>query len=278
MMGEIAKHEIPTEVLEKVVVDGDLSRLTPTQRMGYYRAVCESLGLNPLTRPFGYIRLDGKLILYAHKNATDQLRRIYKISIEIVDKRIENDIFIVHVKASTPEGRADEDIGAVSLKDCHSEDDRVNRLMKAVTKAKRRVTLSLVGLGFLDESELETVSDAQVVTVDEPGEIKEKIPKTDQPSAVEEPEEDQEATRKALLRQLFAAAAEHGLIDDQFEKQAFADFLREEFGVEGRSEMTKEMIEEAIALLGDPDVRSEILRRAEKLRFGVEEENEELPF
>jgi hypothetical protein len=274
----IAKHEISTEVLEKVVVDGDLSRLSPAQRMSYYRAVCESLGLNPLTRPFGYIRLDGKLTLYAHKNATDQLRRLYKISIEIVDKRIEDDIFLVHVKASTPEGRADEDIGVVSLKDCRSEEDRVNRLMKAVTKAKRRVTLSLVGLGFLDESELETVSAAQVVPVNEQGEIGEKMPETDQPASVEEPEEDQEAIRKALLHQLFAAAAEHGLIDDQFEKQAFADFLREEFGVAGRAEMTKEMIEEAIALLEDPDIRSEILRRAEKLRFGVEEEEEELPF
>jgi hypothetical protein len=32
--------------------------------------------------------------------------------------------------------------------------------MKAETKAKRRVTLSISGLGFLDESEIETIKDA----------------------------------------------------------------------------------------------------------------------
>ena len=32
-------------VVEQVVVGGDLSRLTPAQRVAYYRAVCASLGL-----------------------------------------------------------------------------------------------------------------------------------------------------------------------------------------------------------------------------------------
>jgi hypothetical protein len=36
--------------------------------------------------------------------------------------------------------------------------------MKAETKAKRRVTLSICGLGFLDESELESVRGARVVS------------------------------------------------------------------------------------------------------------------
>ena len=34
-----------------------------------------------------------------------------------------------------------------------------NAIMKAETKAKRRVTLSVCGLGFLDESEIETIPD-----------------------------------------------------------------------------------------------------------------------
>jgi hypothetical protein len=38
--------------------------------------------------------------------------------------------------------------------------------MKAETKAKRRVTLSLVGLGLLDESELATIPNARIVDVD----------------------------------------------------------------------------------------------------------------
>jgi len=43
--------------------------------------------------------------------------------------------------------------------------------MKAVTKAKRRLTLSLCGLGWLDETEIETIPDAKPVVVQETGEI-----------------------------------------------------------------------------------------------------------
>jgi len=47
-----------------------------------------------------------------------------------------------------------------------------NALMKAVTKAKRRVTLSICGLGMLDETEVETIPSARpVVVVPETGEI-----------------------------------------------------------------------------------------------------------
>jgi hypothetical protein len=38
--------------------------------------------------------------------------------------------------------------------------------MKAITKAKRRLTLSLSGLGLLDELEAETIKDAKIVSVD----------------------------------------------------------------------------------------------------------------
>src|SRR5574343_296815 len=45
-------------------------------------------------------------------------------------------------------------------------------MMKAETKAKRRVTLSICGLGMLDETETATIQDAKPVTVDaETGEI-----------------------------------------------------------------------------------------------------------
>jgi ribosomal protein S13 len=44
--------------------------------------------------------------------------------------------------------------------------------MKAETKAKRRVTLSIVGLGWTDESEVDSIPGAQAVRVDpETGEI-----------------------------------------------------------------------------------------------------------
>jgi len=49
--------------------------------------------------------------------------------------------------------------------------------MKAETKAKRRVTLSICGLGLLDETEVETVSTAVPTIVNvETGEIVEDVP------------------------------------------------------------------------------------------------------
>ena len=38
-------------VLERVILHGDLSSLSGTDKVIYYRNVCESLGLNPLTQP-----------------------------------------------------------------------------------------------------------------------------------------------------------------------------------------------------------------------------------
>ena len=43
--------QIPPEVLEQVLIGGDLAQLTEAQRLAYYRAVCQSLGLNPLSKP-----------------------------------------------------------------------------------------------------------------------------------------------------------------------------------------------------------------------------------
>jgi hypothetical protein len=55
-----------------------------------------------------------------------------------------------------PNGRQDESIGAVNIAGLKGE-NRANAMMKAETKAKRRVTLSICGLGLLDETEVETV-------------------------------------------------------------------------------------------------------------------------
>ncbi len=41
-----------------------------------------------------------------------------------------------------------------------------NLMMKAVTKAKRRVTLSICGLGMLDETEVVTIPGAEIVDVE----------------------------------------------------------------------------------------------------------------
>jgi len=149
-------------VMESVVIQGDLSKLSAEQRSVYYMKVCESLGLNPLTKPFDYIMLNGKLTLYCRRDAADQLRRIHGINLTITGREKIDDLYIVTARATDRDGRQDESTGVVALAGLKG-DVLANALMKAETKAKRRVTLSLVGLGWLDETEVETIPDARVV-------------------------------------------------------------------------------------------------------------------
>jgi hypothetical protein len=176
MMGDESKaiaKSVNAEIVESVVVQGDLSKLSAEQRVAYYKSVCESMGLNPLTRPFDYITLNGKLTLYAKRDAAEQLRRNNGVSIVALDKKQSGDLFIVTASAQLPDGRTDASTGVVSIAG-KKGDDLANAIMKAETKAKRRVTLSICGLGWLDETEVETIKDAKVVVVTDEGNIEDE--------------------------------------------------------------------------------------------------------
>lgn len=151
---------IDPRVLQEVLLGGDLSRLTPEQRTSFYNRVCETLGLNPLTQPFAYLRLSGKEVLYAKKDATEQLRFIHGVSITEVTSQNVGDVFVVTAKAQNAAGRTDASTGAVAIGNLKGE-ALANALMKAETKAKRRVTLSICGLGMLDETEVESIRQDQ---------------------------------------------------------------------------------------------------------------------
>lgn len=179
--------------LEKVLLQGDLSSLTPAQRITYYRELCASLDLNPLTKPFEYLELKGpggkvSLTLYTKKDCTDQLRNKRDVSCKIISRETVEGVYIVTARASTPGGREEESIGAVPIQKeggrWHNKDgrnqfepdgtyvplsptERANAMMKAETKAKRRATLSLFGLGFTDETEVEQIRGATTVTVEQ---------------------------------------------------------------------------------------------------------------
>jgi hypothetical protein len=91
-------------VMEKVVIRGDLSSLSPQERFLYYSKVCESLRLNPLTKPFDYLQLDNKLVSYAKRDCTDQLRRLQKISISIASRERIGDVYCVTARGTTADG------------------------------------------------------------------------------------------------------------------------------------------------------------------------------
>lgn len=146
----------PEAIMERVIAVGDLKQLTPTERTQYYTAVCRSVGLNPLTRPFEYITLNNKLTLYARKDCTDQLRQIHNVSIISLEETEREGVYCITAKAQNAAGRIDMAKGAVSLSSLKGE-ALANAMMKAETKAKRRVTLSICGLGFLDETEVDAI-------------------------------------------------------------------------------------------------------------------------
>jgi hypothetical protein len=161
----IVKTDAPVatlpEAVEQALVNGNLTNLSAAQRVVLYNQTCESLGLNPLTTPFAYITLNGKLVLYATRNCTDQLRKIHNVDVTITSRERMEDIYVVTARAKLPNGRTDEEVGAVALGNARGE-ALANALMKATTKAKRRVTLSIVGLSLLDETEVETIPGAKV--------------------------------------------------------------------------------------------------------------------
>lgn len=150
-------------VLSKTVLDNDLGKLNPRERTAYYLSVCESTKLNPLTRPFELIRLNGRLQLYATKNCTDQLRHLHRVTLDKLESQIIGETFSVSLRATLPDGRSDVDMAAVSIKGLQG-DALCNAMMKAITKVKRRVTLSICGLGgILDETEAATIPNVDFV-------------------------------------------------------------------------------------------------------------------
>jgi hypothetical protein len=151
-------------IISSIVINGDISKLSPQQKVEYYRQFCERLGLDPLSQPFKLLRLNGKEVLYCDRTGAQQLNKLHKVSHEIKARETVSGCYVVTAQASTPDGRKTESIGAVTIDNLRG-DALCNAMMKAETKAKRRATLDLLGLGILDETETETIMHAQKVEV-----------------------------------------------------------------------------------------------------------------
>jgi len=146
-------------IISSIVINGDISKLSPQQKVNYYRQFCERLGLDPLSQPFKLLRLNGREILYCDRTGAQQLNKLHGVSHEIRARETVSGCYVVTAQASTPDGRHTESIGAVTI-DNLKGDALCNAMMKAETKAKRRATLDLLGLGILDETETETIANA----------------------------------------------------------------------------------------------------------------------
>jgi len=152
-----------TSIANQLILQGDLSKLSAGDKVRYYNGYCERMGLDPYTKPFDLLRLNGKEILYCTRSGTQQLNKLHKVSHTITsrDTNAEAGVYIVTSKATLPDGRCTESIGAVNIAGLKGE-AYANAIMKAETKAKRRATLDLLGLGVIDESEAESIPNASV--------------------------------------------------------------------------------------------------------------------
>ena len=171
--------EIDAKTLETVLLQGDLSGLNVSQRLAYYRRMCDSAGLNPLAKPFEYLTMKGdggkKLVLYARAEAFDQIRSAKGMSVKVLKRETdkENGVYTVMVQGklgSIVDERLDEASASVPImkengsgvknaegksyfkgdgtySPMHGE-DLSNAMMKCETKAKRRLTISMSGLAL----------------------------------------------------------------------------------------------------------------------------------
>jgi hypothetical protein len=175
-----ALMEVSLDTVKELVIEGNIAKLNDNQKVEYMVGLCRSLGLNPATKPFQVIKFQGKEILYATKDATEQLRAVHGVSVTALNKQTINDVYVVEAIVQDGKGRTDASTGAVNIKGL-SGDNLANAIMKAETKAKRRATLSICGLGFLDESEIETMKGAEKVNV-EPAKVTHREPVEDSPA------------------------------------------------------------------------------------------------
>lgn len=149
------QEEAGIAALLHVLGTGDLSQLSDRERAGHYARLCRSLGLNELSRPFDWIWFKDpqsnaeKLVLYPNQSCTAQLRRQHHMRVQITRREIVGELFVCEATAYTPDGREDVATKYVPLTNKYGRltgNMLANAMMKAETGAKRRVTLSMIGL------------------------------------------------------------------------------------------------------------------------------------
>lgn len=180
-------------MLEQVIIKGNLAVLSAAQKVSYYRQVCGVVGIPVELQPFEYLTLNGREVLYARRAATEYLRDQRGIACRLV-KQVErpDGLYEVLVEVEDRTGRKDFATGIVDIKGLSGE-KKGNAILKAETKAKRRATLSISGLGMLDETEVDHPGrSVAAVLAAEP----QPVPQTFQAWRADEPFED---TKRALV-------------------------------------------------------------------------------
>lgn len=169
-------EQLSKKTVEDIILKQDLTVLPSDEKVKYVMMLCERLGIDFAQKPFAIIKFQGQEKLYATKDCTEQLRKIHGVSVTDIKHQLLDDIFAVTVTLQDKYGKVDVATGAVPLviwdKTLNAErklttEEKCNAIMKAETKAKRRGTLSICGLGILDDSERDTMPKHEVYDVAE---------------------------------------------------------------------------------------------------------------
>lgn len=160
MESEAKEQDDTQAAIMAIIRRGGTAGLTPEEKARYLQALCKSLGINELTMPIQFITFQGKEIAYVTRGATDQLAAKHNVSRFVVEGPCLKDfsgtkLLYCRVEAKMPNGRCDTSIATSSAR----IDE--NSLMKVESKAKRRATLSILGLGMLAEEEADDLSASQ---------------------------------------------------------------------------------------------------------------------
>jgi hypothetical protein len=134
--------------IQKVITaeNGRCDKLDPQQKEEYSGWICTVMGVSPALRPVDFIPTKNGIRPYLNKGAAELIRDARKISITSIEVTEQNGMFVVMCHVKDVSGRVDVDLGV-----CMKGDEPNNALMKAVTKAKRRATLSMCRLGGIIE-------------------------------------------------------------------------------------------------------------------------------
>jgi len=181
--------------IEQFMTTGDVSAFPPARRGALILAACRTFDLPALQRPFDLIKgEDGKVVLYLNARGAKAIGYRYRVSIRVLRRAVEDDLYIVEVEARTPDGRTTVAEKCVPLKVWSSRTnawvdpsprDHANLRAKCETGAIRRGVLGHVGVG--DGAEIEDMPHARRVIMDPRGEIVDE-PTPEQVAIADDPE------------------------------------------------------------------------------------------
>ena len=158
--------QMPISAYERALIFGDITGLDERGRLDYLHGMCRASGLDPATKPFGYMEQwapgGSKLVFYLTATGAAQLRMNHGISItNAVDNGESEGCYRWTVYGRARDGREDVEIGSTSIVHKKSGDrlqgmDYENARKKCLTQAKTRLAKSLTGLaGVLSEDEVD---------------------------------------------------------------------------------------------------------------------------